>query len=56
MENNFPVLPHPGKTPPVERPPIFDERNRAVWDAVRRLLIFILKELDRWYGWQTFNK
>jgi len=38
------------------RPPIFDERNRPVWDAVRRLMIYILRELDRWYGWSTIHK
>lgn len=38
-----------------ERPPIFDERNRPVWDQVRRLLIWILRQLDHWYGWRTFE-
>lgn len=38
------------------RPPIFDERNRHVWEAVRRLMLVLLKEMDRWYGWDTFKK
>jgi hypothetical protein len=38
------------------RPPIFDEGNRAFWDAMRRLLIWVLRELDKWYGWKTFEK
>ena len=38
-----------------DRPPIFDERNRAVWDQVRRLLIWLLRQLDHWYGWKTFE-
>jgi hypothetical protein len=37
------------------RPSIFDEGNRAVWDQVRRLLIWLLKQLDKWYGWRTFD-
>ena len=39
-----------------ERPPIFDERNRKIWEAVRRLLIYLLRELDTWYGWNTFER
>lgn len=35
------------------RPPIFDERNRPFWDALRRFLIWLLRELDKWYGWNT---
>ena len=38
-----------------DRPPIFDERNRAVWDQVRRLLIWLLRQLDHLYGWKTFE-
>lgn len=38
------------------RPPIFDERNRLVWEAARRFMIFLLKELDKYYGWNTFEK
>lgn len=38
-----------------ERPPIFDERNRPFWDQIRRLLIWLLKQLDQWYGWRTFG-
>lgn len=38
------------------RPPIFDERNRRVWEAVRRLMLVLLKEMDRWYGWNTFKQ
>lgn len=55
MENSHPVLPHPSRLPVAERPAIFHESNRAVWDAVRRLMIFILRELDKWYGWQSFR-
>lgn len=36
-----------------ERPTIFDERNRPFWDALRRFLIWLLRELDKWYGWNT---
>lgn len=35
---------------------MFDERNRVFWDQVRRLLIWLLKQLDQWYGWKTFEK
>lgn len=38
-----------------ERPPIFDERNRRVWEVARRVMIYLLKELDKWYGWNTFH-
>ncbi len=38
-----------------ETPPIFCEGNRPFWTIVRRLLIVMLKELDRAYGWQTFE-
>jgi hypothetical protein len=55
LENKLSIRPHAAKLPLAERPPIFDERNRAVWDAVRRLMIYILKELDKWYGWKTFE-
>ena len=37
-----------------DRPPIFDERNRPFWELVRRLLIAVLRELDKYYGWKTF--
>jgi hypothetical protein len=43
-------------TTETNRPPLFDERNRRVWEQVRRLLIFILRELDEAYGWNTFKK
>lgn len=36
-----------------DRPTIFDERNRAFWEALRRFLIWLLRELDKWYGWST---
>ena len=42
--------------PTNNRPPIFDERNRAVWEAARRFLIYLLRELDKWYGWKTDPK
>lgn len=32
-------------------PPIFHEDNRAIWDAVRRLMIFILRLLRKYYGY-----
>lgn len=35
------------------RPPLFDERNRIFWQAARRFLIWLLRELDKWYGWNT---
>lgn len=38
------------------RPPIFDEKNKVFWDALRRFLIWLLKELDKWYGWKTFGR
>ena len=37
------------------RPPIFDERNRELWEMVRKLLIYVLRQLDKWYGWRTFG-
>lgn len=39
-----------------DRPTIFAEENRRIWEQVRRLLIFLLHELDKAYGWNTFNK
>lgn len=36
-----------------ERPAIFHESNRPFWDALRRFLIWLLRELDKWYGWKT---
>lgn len=38
-----------------EAPPIFCEGNRPFWVIIRRLLIAMLKELDRAYGWETFK-
>lgn len=38
----------------MDRPPIFDPHNRLFWEAGRRFMIYLLKELDRWYGWKTF--
>lgn len=40
-------------TQETSRPPIFDERNRPFWEAARRFLIWLLRELDKWYGWKT---
>lgn len=37
-------------------PPLFCPENRSVWDIVRRLLIWLLRELDKAYGYQTFKK
>lgn len=39
-----------------DRPPIFAEENRRIWEQVRRLLIFLLRELDAAYGWTTFKE
>jgi hypothetical protein len=38
------------------RPIIFEESNREIWSVIRRLLIYILHELDKWYGYKTFRK
>lgn len=38
-----------------ERPSIFAPNNRPFWDALRRFLIWLLKELDKWYGYTTFR-
>lgn len=32
-----------------ERPPIFDERNRSWWLLVRRALLMVVREIERWY-------
>ncbi|MFQ5410200.1 MAG: hypothetical protein ACE5FI_17455 [Anaerolineales bacterium] len=32
------------------RPPIFDERNRDFWLLIRRLLLSLVKEIERQYG------
>jgi hypothetical protein len=37
------------------RPPIFCEENRVFWELLRRAVIALLRELDKWYGWQTFD-
>jgi len=39
-----------------QRPPIYDERNRFFWMAVRRLLLAILADLERWYGFNANEK
>ena len=41
----------PAKAP---APAIFHESNRTFWTIVRRLMIYLLKELDKAYGWRTF--
>lgn len=43
-------------TADTDRPPIFAEGNRIFWDAARRFMIAILRQLDRWYGWTTIGK
>jgi len=34
---------------------IFCEDNKRFWIGVRRFLIWLLRELDQAYGWDTFN-
>lgn len=41
---------------PDPRPPIYCEENREYWDLERRRMIAQLRNLDKWYGWQTFGK
>jgi len=36
--------------------PIFCPDNRSFWDIVRRLLIWLLHELDKAYGYRTFER
>lgn len=38
-----------------ERPSIFHPTNKLFWEIVRRGMIAVLKELDKWYGWRTFD-
>jgi hypothetical protein len=35
-------------------PAIFQESNREFWGIARRFLIYLLRELDKAYGWKTF--
>lgn len=37
-----------------DRPGLFHENNRTFWSFARRFLIYLLRELDKWYGWRTF--
>jgi len=37
-------------------PPIFCEANKPFWIIVRRLLIAMLRELDKAYNWDTFGR
>lgn len=39
-----------------ERPALFCESNRRIWDIVRRFMIQLLRELDKAYGWDTFKE
>jgi len=39
-----------------ERPIIYAENNRLFWDIVRRFIIMLLKQLDKWYGWSTIAR
>jgi hypothetical protein len=42
--------------PNPKRPIFFDDSNREFWMIIRRLLIYILHELDKWYGFNTFKR
>ncbi len=37
----------------MKTPPILCEENRAFWQIVRRLLIALLRMIDKAYGWRT---
>jgi len=36
--------------------PLFCRENKMIWSIVRRFLIYLLRELDRAYGWETFGR
>jgi len=38
-----------------DRPSLFSEENKTFWDIARRFMIYLLRELDHWYGWKTFS-
>jgi hypothetical protein len=39
-----------------KRPALFEESNREIWLIVRRFMIYILYQIDRWYGTKTIKK